>query len=335
MITVARVHDYHPSKLRLLSETVLPLLGELRTAHTLPVAYCGRGWDGGSHLAVHLAGPDLERTVVEDLSRRLAEAAAAHPADTWTEAEYTAVAERNSRLEGRTGYRPRPAPHGTVSIETAPDEGPLAERRRAYHTGMAEVLGEALVPGRARSQAGGLGLGLLAATAAVYPGGLRFGSLSLRSHAEAFFAGRPDGEQLRQRFDQAYRQNRAAALELVGTGLRSASSLPGNRLAERTYAQLRTAEHAADVRLLTAPGQRPGQPGPASEFHATLRRFDFWENPPEGFDEFRVLINWLYEALPLLDVQPTTRYFSCHLIACAVDEFLGESWQQRISRRTV
>ncbi|MFJ9840917.1 hypothetical protein ACIRYZ_10670 [Kitasatospora sp. NPDC101155] len=334
MITVARVYDYHPSKIRLLSEALLPLLSELRAAHNLPVAFCTRGWDGGSHLALHLAGPGLDQAVFDDLSRRLAAAAAANPAETWTEAEYTAIAERNSRLEGRTGFRPRPAPHGTVSIDTMPDDGPLAEQRRAYHTGMAEVLRDTLVPGHAPSRVSGLGLGLLVATAAVYPGGLRFGSLSLRSHAEAFLAVRPDGERLRQQFEQAYRQNRAAALQLVETGVRSASSLPGNRLAEQTYAVLRSAEHAADIRRLTAPGQRRGQPAPTSQFHATLRQFAFWDNPPIGFNEYRVLINWLYEALPLLDVQPAARYLSCHLIACAVDEFLGESWQQRIAQRT-
>ncbi|MFJ5231447.1 hypothetical protein ACIQBJ_16300 [Kitasatospora sp. NPDC088391] len=354
MITVVRVYDYHPSKLGLLSGTVLPLLGEVGAAHALPVAFCTRGWDGGSHLALHLAGPGLDRGVVDGLSRRLAAAVAARPAPTWSGAEYAAAAERNRALEGGAGFRPRPEPHGTVEVEQVPDDGPLAAPRRTYRTELAGVLRAALSPapgadtdaasGAVPGGVDGLVTGLLAATAAVYPGGLRLGSLSLRSHAEAFLAGRPDGEQVREHFDRAYRQHRAGLLRLVATGLESPAALPGHGPAARTYAALRTAGHAADVRLLTAPRQRDlprpqhgagPEPDAASEFHLTLRRAGFWDAPPEGFREYRVLVNWLYESLPLLDVRPTTRYLCCHLLACAVDEFLGESWQQRLVRRTV
>ncbi|MGW7259934.1 lantibiotic dehydratase C-terminal domain-containing protein [Streptomyces sp. NPDC054834] len=337
MLTVLRVYDYAPRKVDVLARAVLPVLSELRAEAGLPVGFLTRHWDGGSHLALHL-GPGVP-PVGGAARLRERTAALGEPRPAWSQQEYDAFREAHERIERRPARHLTPYPHGTVledrdeRVFSAPDDV-----RHGLLTALAAVLGAELRPGTATRQAPGLALRLMLAVGSVYPGGLRFGSISYRSHAEAFLHSRADSAALRARFEQAYQRQAAGLRELLAGALADPGPLSGHTAFADAYTKLSDPVLAADIRdLLDSADTRHGH-GPAdrtlrSPFHRTLWDSGFAQDPPAGFLSYRLLVNWLYEVLPLLDVAPANRYLYCYCLAQAVDEQLGETWQERLEAR--
>jgi hypothetical protein len=95
---------------------------------------------------------------------------------------------------------------------------------------------------------------------------------------------------------------------------------------------------ATTVRDLTGMGP-PGSPDvvpdgdqPDTAFHRTLAGTGATGAPTQWFAAYRVLINLFYQQLPLLTVSPMQRYYMCYAVSELVDEVLGESWRDRLSR---
>ncbi|MEV4434087.1 lantibiotic dehydratase C-terminal domain-containing protein [Streptomyces sp. NPDC049585] len=328
MLTVLRAYHYAPRKAGLLTRAVLPFLDDLRRAEGHEVAFVTRHWDGGSHLALHL-GPGPVRA---DAAALLGERAAAlgEPGEAWSEAEYAARRREYEAVEERTARHASPFPHGTVRADVQDDPAPLEAVRHAMLTGLTRVLADADESGP------GLVLQLMLAAGSVFPGGLRFGSLSYRSHAEAYLAASPHEHPLRERFEQAYQQRAGALDQLVADALATPAALPAYGTFAQAYARLREPDLDGPVRALLGAADETAalpQPGRMSAFHATLQHSGFHSRPPEGFLPYRVLVNWLYELLPVLDVTTVHRYLYCYCTARAVDERLGEAWQDRLKTR--
>ncbi|MER5546328.1 hypothetical protein ABT072_28675 [Streptomyces sp. NPDC002589] len=334
MLTVLRVYHYAPRKTGLLARAVLPTLNELRREGGHQAAFVTRHWDGGSHLALHCGyGP-----LPADATGRVAERAAAlgESGRTWSTEEYQSRRAEFERAEGRTARHPAPFPHGTVRVERESDPTPLDAVRHRLLTGLTDVLWNQVTLGGDARLGPGLVLQLMLAAGAVYPGGLRFGSLSYRSHAEAYLAASPDEPALRERFDGAYRQRAEALGRLVAGALADPASLAGHRAFTQAYARLTEPDLDTPVSTLLDAADRTTptpQDGQVSAFHTVLREGGFHRRPPVGFLPFRVLVNWLYDILPVLDVSAADRYLYCYCIARAVDERLGEAWQDRLNMR--
>lgn len=359
MLTTLRVHDYRPDTLPLLTEGALPLVAGLAADPALDVCFPTRHWDGGPHLALHLGHAAPAADVLAGARRRLA-AAAGH-GRAWTPEEYARRAGALARAEGVAVRHELPHPHGSVLVSTdTVVPGPVQAVRHRFLTALARELAGLLPadPAAARSRAPGTALRWMAALAASYPGGARFGSLSFRSHAEAFLASRPDGEELRARFAAAAQRYAPQTGQLVDSALYRPEELPGYAACATALAELRGPRLHDDLEAVLGVragpagagtdggGPRTGGPdagrpdagrpdtdGAPSAFHRRLAELGFGERTPPAFQSYRVLVNWLYEALQWLGVTPINRYLYCHCLAHAVDERLGETWQDRLTAR--
>ncbi|MEV6737211.1 hypothetical protein AB0N14_09875 [Streptomyces sp. NPDC051104] len=336
MLTVLRTYDYREDGLRLMTDGIVPVLTAIQSEAT--VCFPARHWDGGPHVDLNLGYEPLPAVRLAELRTMLS--AAADESATWSPEHYQQRTRRLAALEGRTTWQPAPHPHGATEVETLPDQ-PTATTvlRHRLLTGMALLLA-ALPSGdaaAARAQAPGLALRWMAAAASVYPGGIRFGSLSFRSHAEAFLASRPDGAEQRARFAAAYERFRPQLERLAELALAEPDRLPGHAQCRAVYRELGAPEMRTEIdALLTGTAHRT-QPAPAalSAFHQQLAERGFGRHEPEGYRPFRVLVNWLYEALQWLGVTPLNRYLYCHCLATVIDDRLGERWQDRIAVRPV
>ncbi|MET9690294.1 hypothetical protein ABZY81_17750 [Streptomyces sp. NPDC006514] len=398
MLTTLRVHDYRADALPLLTEGALPLIAGLTADPALEVCFPTRHWDGGPHLALHLGHAAPAADVLAQARRRLT-AAAGH-GRAWTPEEYARRAGALARAEGVAVRHELPHPHGSVLVSTdTVVPGPVQAVRHRFLTALARELAGLLPadPAAARSRAPGTALRWMAALAASYPGGARFGSLSFRSHTEAFLASRPDGEELRGRFAAAAGRYAPQTGQLVDSALHRPEELPGYAACATALAELRDPRLHGDLEeVLAGPAGptgagagadpdaggphaggpdtvrphaggpdtgrphaggpdtvrphaggpdtgrphtggpdtgRPGTDGAPSAFHRRLAELGFGERTPPAFQAYRVLVNWLYEALQWLGVTPINRYLYCHCLAHAVDERLGETWQDRLTAR--
>ncbi|WP_327382796.1 MULTISPECIES: hypothetical protein [unclassified Streptomyces] len=359
MLTTLRVHDYRSDTLPLLTEGALPLVAGLAADPALDVCFPTRHWDGGPHLALHLGHAAPAADVLARARRRLA-AAAGH-GRAWTPEEYARRAGALARAEGVAVGHQLPHPHGSVLVSTdTVVPGPVQAVRHRFLTALARELAGLLPadPAAARSRAPGTALRWMAALAASYPGGARFGSLSFRSHTEAFLASRTDGEELRARFAAAAQRYAPQTGQLVDSALYRPEELPGYAACATALAELldprlhgdleevlggRVGPAGADPHAAGPDAGGPHAGGPhagrpdtdsaPSAFHRRLAELGFGERTPPAFQAYRVLVNWLYEALQWLGVTPINRYLYCHCLAHAVDERLGETWQDRLTAR--
>lgn len=337
MLTTVRVHDYRTDPFPLLTAGVLPLLAQLADESALSVCFPTRHWDGGPHLALHLGYGEPAPAALAAVRERLA--AAAGTGTAWSPEEYRRRVRALARAEGAEVRRALPQPHAAVAVTTDHAAVTALETvRHRFLSGLVRDLPDALTcdAATARSRAPGLALRWMSAVAAAYPGGARFGSLSFHSHAEAFLASRPDGEELRARFTETAERHRPRTDLLVDTALSRPEELPGYTVCRTALEDLGDPALRADLDALLAPaGRGPATGRPPSPFHQRLADLGFAEHAPDGFAAFRTVVNWLYEALQWIGVTPLNRYLYCHCLANAVDTRLGEPWQDRLKARPV
>ncbi|WP_328926176.1 hypothetical protein OG429_17115 [Streptomyces sp. NBC_00190] len=334
MLTTVRVHDYRGDPFPLLTGGVLPLVADFAADTAVPVCFPTRHWDGGPHLALHLGYGSPSAAALATVRERLA--AAAGTGDAWSAGEYRRRVRSLAASEGTEVRHALPYPHAAVAVSTDPvAPGPVEAARHRFLTELALLLPEGLTEdaATARSRAPGLALQWMAAVAAAYPGGARFGSLSFHSHAEAFLASRPDGEELRVRFTTAAERHRPQTDRLVDIALHRPEQLPGHAACVAACRQLSDPALRPDLDVLVAGGRAPDTGSAPSAFHRQLAEGGFGQNAPAAFTAFRAVVNWLYEALQWLGVTPLNRYLYCHSLANAIDVRLGEPWQDRLKVR--
>lgn len=203
---------------------------------------------------------------------------------------------------------------------------------------------------------------MLAATAHTPQGGMAAGYMSMRSHADYFFAIHDVSGALRQRFD-AVEARRGGELEAIVRAVadKRLDQLPlapalraivGDWMAIIHAAQERhqaiVAEHYEELASQTRhidmarqmerddpsdfreriAGRKVSEIGDAflntEAGRARLRR-------PE-FLTYRLTVNLYYALLPILEVTPVQKYLLCHLLANTVERVFGRSWRQAIER---
>ena len=148
------------------------------------------------------------------------------------------------------------------------------------------------------------------ALAAAHPHGLRFGTFSFRSHAEAFFhwagpeAGLPDVVRKRMGKDRAVleelvrrvRDGRRAPARRGGK-TPSTPAWPSSPDRSTTTTSIGAGTAAGVAALRRADGT-------AAPFTPRSRRSGVIDEPPEWFAGYRLTINLFYQLLPALDISP-------------------------------
>ncbi|WP_458232966.1 lantibiotic dehydratase [Roseateles sp. P5_E8] len=186
-------------------------------------------------------------------------------------------------------------------------------------------------------------------------GGLSRGYVSLRSHAEYFFAAHDDGGKLRGRFDaldQRLGERVGEVLRAVLDGrLDSLALAPEFKqvlaewqtvLASTAEANRRIVHQHYDVLLAddTFDRLQGSVTGQGSDFQTRMRqrvpseigralgqaRGMLAMSTPQIM-AYRTTVNFFYTLLPLLGVSPMQKFCLCHLVALGVERVLGVSWR--------
>lgn len=356
--TGVRLHTRGPITLPWLARSAVPVARDLYDRGNA-IVYLRRGWLHGPHVdVVAHGGTDTDWG---DLARRL-DAGPLDPATTLTGAAYLEQAREFGRLEAvPPPYLPM-AEHGAVRLLGPDDLGPREPALRglpqwevvnsAFTQPLLDTVGELAVhPARGTERLGEM----FAAVADSYSLGLAHGVFSFRSHAEAFFAWARPTRDVRPVFAERLRREAAVLRPVVeqrfgGTPGRSAaawrtafaysagtldSAVRDGTLSLDLLDQLAGDRDTSAMGPPAAPSVVPAGDQPDTAFHQRLADAGVYRRTTPWFAAYRAQLNLFYQQLPLLTVSPMQRYYMCWAIAELVDEVLGESWQDRLTRHRV
>jgi hypothetical protein len=201
---------------------------------------------------------------------------------------------------------------------------------------------------------------MLAAVADTYADGMREGYMSLRSHADYFFAAHDVGGSVRARFDLIDQQRgveldqitravhsrdltqlplQPALREAIGDWLRIVGdSARRNREAvDQHYDEL----VGQSIHMDLARGMEPDAPAEFRE-RFTGRKIsaigEAFLNTERGraaqrtptFLAYRTNVNFFYSLLPILQVQPMQKFLLCHLISNSIERVFQQDWRAKI-----
>lgn len=201
---------------------------------------------------------------------------------------------------------------------------------------------------------------MIAAVADTYADGMSEGYMSLRSHADYFFAAHDVGGSVRSRFD-LIDQQRAAELDgitrAVHAGalhelplqpaLRDAVSSWMKVIGETASRNRAAVEHhyeelvGQSIHMDLARGMEPDAPAEFRERFTSRKISAIGEaflNTERGkaaqrtptFLAYRTNVNFFYSLLPILQVQPMQKFLLCHLIANSVERVFKQDWRAKI-----
>ncbi|MGH9126019.1 MAG: hypothetical protein ACRDZ8_15030 [Acidimicrobiales bacterium] len=329
----ARVYLRAQSRRGFVTGVVAPLCKDLADSGLARGIHLSSGWRFGSHLDLGAQPASQAPLDWAAMARSLSAGAESHlPATDESDADYLKMARMLGRIEEvPPPYLPR-RPHGDTELlpeATAPMELLL-------QTGRAHQLAPLLEAAAAGS--GGTLLSRVAeaflALAASHPHGVRFGTFSLRSHAEAFFHWAGPAADYRSQFEDRMGRDVAVLQELVRRARDGVPSDAAARWAQAFRACRASFEgRVCDADLDRASGQAPAAPSGAgrSAFHQAVAASGVIDRTPPWFAGFRLTINVFYQLLPVLDVSPVQRFYLCYALAETVDAVYRESWQERLA----
>ncbi|MBZ9715148.1 lantibiotic dehydratase C-terminal domain-containing protein [Deinococcus multiflagellatus] len=350
------VTHYASEKRPLLRDLILPLVLELQARAGVTLAYAERHWKFGPHVRVIVQGEDGAVQAALAYAQEQAEAYLREYPSTGEldEAAYLARSEKLGTLELEAGPYGPIRPDNSVLVGEAPDRrevlgSPEAEAFRAQYFA-------ALTPALLRTLQADAGTNtdrlirlarIFVLYASTYPFGVYPGHISYRSHLEEFLFRQGGGERLRAAFAQKYAPIRDEVLRAVD-GVASGARDEVLSLWETQFRRLwPVGRQLADAGLLApdptatmqrvAAGINPeaqarwafGPDYQFSEFHQELRKFNISETwyHVEMFSTYRTLMNFMYSALPLMDISPTERYFVNYMVSEAMQELHGQDWR--------
>lgn len=331
-----RIYLHSPTRRRFLAESVEPQVRNLAKQSGDGQVLLRSGWLGGPHFDLRTIG-SAGAIDWGEVATALAEGARRHPAATVSDSAYLRQAAELGRYESVAPPYPPLRPHGHTEL-LEPDEAPAGRSRLDGHRerGLALMLQPLLAT--AAIEDDGAALACVAEAFLVladcHPHGMRFGTFSFRSHAEAFFHWTAPAADYRSSFATRVGKEGAVLDELVRRAHVGADSGPGAQWRSAFIACMasfrgQVADEDLDAAApLVGPLPRPAGP---SSFHAAMAASGVIDTPPAWFAAYRLTINLFYQLLPALDVSPLRRFYLCYALAETVDAVFGETWQARLA----
>jgi hypothetical protein len=355
-IAGVRLYTRTPVTVPWLSRSVVPVARALRDKG-FAIVYLRRGWLYGPHVDIVARAARHHGPGWPEIARWL-DAGELDPTTALTDEAYLAQAREFGRLEAvPPPYLPL-REHGTVQFLGPHDlvsaEPQLDQLRDISFNVMGKPLMrtiDELAGGRADAT---VRLAeAFTALADTHFLGPAYGAFSLRSHVEAFLAwaaptadARPvfakrlaaESARLRPVVEQrlADRPSPAAAAWRTAFGYCAGaldSSVANGTLSLEMLDSITAQVDRSAMGPPGAPDVVPTGDSPDSAFHRAVDESGVIADPSRWFASYRLLVNLFYQQLPLLTVSPMQRYYMCYAIAELLDEVLGESWQDRLSRQ--
>ncbi|QMW23282.1 lantibiotic dehydratase [Sandaracinobacteroides saxicola] len=358
---------FDPDRTRLMADAIAPTLSAMRADKAVSRAWAMPRWKFGPHveLVVECEPSALHARVFPAALDRLEGWLKANPSNTAPDPQgYDLLSKRLGMFELEPGpYLPLRRDN---SVRLVPWRAPTALIHPAFADVRADLLSGSMEIAFALRE---LKLtdpnrfllvlhGMLAATADSYSeGGMAQGFMSIRSHADYFFAAHDVGGAARRRFDavdamlgaradaitQAIRNRQHDSAGPTAAQRILAAWLP---LLARTAAANRAvvdAHHAAiadaTVHADLAERLRPQAPADLLRAEQERRITDIAEiflqsergraaQRAPAFLAYRATVNFFYGLLPLLDVAPAQKFLLCHLTASSIERTTGRDWRQ-------
>ncbi|MQY12501.1 hypothetical protein SRB5_26350 [Streptomyces sp. RB5] len=351
-----RLYTRAPLTLSWLSRSVVPVARSMQD-DGVPIVYLRRGWLHGTHVDIVARGSRQSEEGWRRIADRL-DAGVLDPSTALSDEKYLAQAREFGRLEAvPPPYLPM-REHGAVRFLTADDlvsaEPRLDRLRDIASNVMSGPLLRAIddLAGRREDPAVRLAEAFTA-LADTHVLGAGYGVFSLRSHAEAFFAWAKPTADARPAFAKRLAAESARLRPVVEERLgdrpspaaaawRTAfaycagaldSSVADGTLSLELLDSITASQDRSAMGPPGAPEAVPTGDSPDSAFHRVVDESGVIADPPKWFASYRLLVNLFYQQLPLLTVSPMQRYYMCYAISELVDDVLGESWQNRLSRQ--
>ncbi|MGX7672521.1 thiopeptide maturation pyridine synthase [Plantactinospora sp. DSM 117369] len=338
-----QIYYHAEEKDRLILDAIRPVARRL--GGQVESVYYLRHWIRGPHVRLYVRCEQdvletLVRPAVEELvGRFLAESPSTVRLDPQ---EHLPMHRRLAELESESGdllpWYPDNSIQFTTEADPPPSEATSAGLLADFYSDTTELAFRMTEDIASGAQRLGIAFNLMIATAHSLSGvGLARGSISFRSHAEAFLHGFPEGEGLRGAWDEHYRRSASA----LGGRLRAlVSELDGATSAVPYVRDWLDALHPYRDRasrlvgsgLLTEKAPPPGANivdlTQVSPFHRELFASSAWQEQTEAtewFLSYKLVLNYTYLHLTRLGVSPVERFLLCHLAACAVEQAHGMS----------
>ena len=204
---------------------------------------------------------------------------------------------------------------------------------------------------------------MLVATANTPTAGAKEGYMSMRSHADYFFAAYDTDNVLRQRFDAVDAKSQAKldrATAAVVDGRYADTGLPDAfvRVLEDWVRALADVDARSKRIVELRQNELVGQNGQFMEMATQMREDvpdeyferiekrqiseigDAFINTKAGqealqrpaFLAYRINVNFFYALLPLLEVAPIQKFLLCHVLANSVERVFGQDWRKKVER---
>lgn len=310
-------------------------------------------WRRGPHVRIPiLASADtFDEVVLPAVADVLEEYLRAHPSTAVLDVQ-AAHAEhvRLARLECEYGPLVPWAPDNSVEIASHDQRAHVLGGQAAanlladFHVDTNEVVFAALdgIRGGGSRMASAVDLFIGAANRFFPP--VTYGYMSFRGHADAYLAKMPEG--VRERFDRVYEANaehfRRRVVEITSAAddrdvipFHALLDILG-RYRERANVLIRSGELALDTGAdggreawgssWTAWSERSPFHQALGSHRPTAEQLGGW-NP---FQQYRVVLNWMYLTLYRLGIGEAERNLVCHLVSRAVEEVHGVTAMDRI-----
>ena len=294
--------------------------------------YLRSGWLGGPHFDLRATGPSGPGGEWADIAAALAEGASCYPAPDASESAYRRQAAVLGRFEAVPPPYPPLRPHGSTEM-LEPEAGRWVDVEAAVLALMLPpLLRTAEIDGDGALLAGVAGAFL--ALADSHPHGLRFGTFSLRSHAEAFFQWAGPKADYRTSFTARMGKEHAVLEELVLRAHAGGADGPAAEWRQAFGACMAAFSGQVTEDALDRPGPTFGSLRRAevlSPFHVAMANSGVIDEPPAWFAAYRLTINLFYQLLPALDISPVRRFYLCYALAETVDQVFDETWQDRLA----
>ncbi|WP_091636923.1 lantibiotic dehydratase [Lysobacter sp. cf310] len=204
---------------------------------------------------------------------------------------------------------------------------------------------------------------MLAATAHTQKSGLQEGYMSMRSHADYFFAAYDSDNALRDRFDKVDEKNKEKldkATRAVVDGRYADTGLPGPfvEILERWTKVLADVDIRSKRIVELRYDEVVGQGDQFIEMATQMRQDvpdEFFERAEKrqiseigaafintksggevlrrpGFLAYRINVNFFYALLPLLEIAPIQKFLLCHLLSNSVERVYGQDSREKVAR---
>lgn len=359
-----RINYHQRNRLPLVTGPVTEAFAALKEGKPDRSVFFRSGWLYGPHIDLCILDEQIEEKVIEAQLARIRDWIDANPStENVSEAEYLATAKKLGSLEGVPGpYLPL-RPDNTVELSRyrAPrlvdDHDVLQPAFVEFFSITApSLLKIAQIKQRESGVATMLLVAMLARAADQFePYGIARGYISLRAHADFFFANYDRNGASRARFDALAARWRSALVDAIGPAVElgraeglndiCAELLAGwSHILVMAKAAVRRAAETDRRWFDYSPDKFPEQQDPAlieqfraagltgtikkgATLEAVLEKLkaqgetDFFAS--EQFQTFRIILNMFYSLLPAVGVSPAERFGLCHMVATTVEAEMG------------